>query len=509
MATTLIRGRWVMPDADSPVLHDAAVLVEDARIVRLGAFAELKAAHPQASVIGSAGHAVMPGLINAHHHHAGVSGIQQGVPDMLLESWLRALDRGRPGDGYLDTLLATARLLQSGVTSVVDMTSGGGTAAAWRDDIENVLKAYGETGIRVALAPGIYDQGWLGVGPGDCDRRFLETLPGDLARKLAGELPGADHIRPGDYFAIMDDLIAGTKGDGKVSLWYGPPGVPWVTDSFYGEVADAARRHKTGIQTHVSESYYEGLMGPKFHGRAMMRHLRELGVAGPHVSIAHGVWITDEEMALMAEDGTGVSHNPSSNLRLRAGVAPLNAYLASGVTAGLGMDNTAIGDDDDMFAEMRLALRLARTPTYREPAPATRQVFALATTGGAKLMRRDHELGRLAPGYLADIALVRLDRISWPWVAPEADPLELVMLRARAGDIDTVLVSGEVVVSEDRPTGFDVHAAGRELAAKMAATAYPDEAARLAEQLIPHLEAWYGGWTHKERVPHTAMNSRV
>jgi cytosine/adenosine deaminase-related metal-dependent hydrolase len=156
-----------------------------------------------------------------------------------------------------------------------------------------------------------------------------------------------------------------------------------------------------------------------------------------------------------------------------------------------------------------LALRLARTPTYHEPAPTMRQVFALATTGGAKLMRRDHELGRLAPGYLADIALVRLDRISWPWVAPEADPLELVMQRARAGDVDTVLVGGDVVVSEDRPTGFDVHGAGRELAAKMAATAYPEDAARFAEQLIPHIEAWYGGWTHKERVPHTAMNSRV
>jgi cytosine/adenosine deaminase-related metal-dependent hydrolase len=359
------------------------------------------------------------------------------------------------------------------------------------------------------LAPGIYDQGWLGVGPGDCDRRFLETLPAELARQLARELPSDDHIRAQDYLAIMDDLIAGAAGDDRRGIWYGPPGVPWITDRFYGEVADAARRHATGIQTHVSESYYEGLMGPKFHGRAMMRHLHELGLSGPHVSIAHGVWITDEEMALMAETGTGVSHNPSSNLRLRAGIAPLNAYLAAGVTTGLGMDNTAIGDDDDMFAEMRLALRLARTPTYRETAPANRDVFALATTGGAKLMRRDHELGRLAPGYLADLALVRLDRICWPWVAPEADPLDVVMLRARAGDVDCVMIGGDVVLRDGRPTGFDLDEVGRELAARLAATAYPDDDARLAAALIPHIEAWYGGWQHKERVPHTAMNSRV
>jgi cytosine/adenosine deaminase-related metal-dependent hydrolase len=204
-----------------------------------------------------------------------------------------------------------------------------------------------------------------------------------------------------------------------------------------------------------------------------------------------------------------VSHNPSSNLRLRAGIAPLNAYLDAGVTTGLGMDSTAIGDDDDMFAEMRLALRLARTPTYHETAPAPEDVLAAATTGGAKLMRRDRELGRLAPGYQADMALVRLDRICWPWVAPEAEPRDIVMLRARAGDVDRVLIAGETVLEDGRPTGFDVEAAGQELAERLAAAAYPEDAARLAEALIPHIEAWYGGWQHKERQPRTAMNSRV
>ena len=509
MSVTLIKGKWLIQDADSPVLNDGAAAVESGRIVAVGATAQLAADYPGAQVIGSDHHAVIPGMINAHHHHGGVTGIQHGVPDMLLESWIRALDMGRPGDERLDTLMSTAKLLQSGVTSVVDMASGGGTPDAWRDVMTTAFKAYGETGIRVALAPGAGDQGRFGVGPGACDQEFLEGLPADLAEELARELPGPGHIVAEDYLAIMDDMIAAAAGDDRRSIWYGPTGVPWITDQFYRDIADAARRHGTGLQTHVSESYYEGLMGPKFHGRAMMHHLRDLGVSGPNVSIAHGVWITEDEMDLMAETGTAVSHNPSSNLRLRAGIAPLNAYLATGVTTGLGLDNTAIGDDNDMFAEMRLALRLARTPTYHETAPSPRQIFAQATTGGAKLMCRDQELGRLVPGYLADMSLVRLDRICWPWVAPEADPLDLIVLRARADDVDTVLVGGDVVLRDGRPTGFDIDEVGRELADRLATTAYPDDAARLAKELIPHIEAWYGGWKHKDRITYQAMNSRV
>ncbi|MEM7119993.1 MAG: amidohydrolase family protein [Pseudomonadota bacterium] len=509
MTAKLIKGKWVITDAASPAISDGAVLVEGDRIAATGTFDDLAAAHPDAAVIGSGDHAVMPGLINAHHHHGGITGIQHGVPDMLLESWIRALDAGRAGDERLDVLLSCARLLRSGVTSVVDMASGRGTPEAWRDTMSRALDAYRETGIRAAFTPGANDQGWLGVGPGACDDDFLKTLPGDLANAVRPELPNQNSIMPDDYLAIMDNLIAGVGDDDRVTVWYGPPGVPWITDRFYGDIADAARRHDTGLQTHVSESYYEGLMGPKFHGAPMMRHLHGLGVSGPNVSIAHGVWVTEDEMALMAETGTAVSHNPSSNLRLRAGTAPLNAYLAAGVTTGIGLDNTAIGDDDDMFAEMRLALRLARSPTYREPAPSNGDVLALATTGGAKLMRRDHELGRLAEGYLADIVLVRLDRIAWPWIAPEADPRDLVLLRARADDVDKVLISGELVLDDGRPTRFDIDEVGLEAAALMAETAYPDDAARVAAALIPHIEAWYAGWDHKDRVAYQPMNSRV
>ena len=241
----------------------------------------------------------------------------------------------------------------------------------------------------------------------------------------------------------------------------------------------------------------------------MVRHLRDLGVLSPRFSMAHGVWLSEEDIEIVAETGASVSHNPSSNLRLRAGVAPLNTLLKAGVTVGLGMDGTAINDDEDMFAEMRLALRLNRPPRLGDPAPSVADIFSLATAGGAKLLLQEASLGRLAEGYKADVVLVDLERVCWPWVAPEAKPLDLVLQRARAGDVATVLVDGEVVVQEGKPISFDYFAAGAALAEALAASPSTDTERALTAELIPHLTAWYQAWEAPEDRPYHSFNSRV
>jgi len=210
----------------------------------------------------------------------------------------------------------------------------------------------------------------------------------------------------------------------------------------------------------------------------------------------------------MAATGAAVSHNPSSNLRLRAGIAPLNAMLDAGMTVALGMDGNTINDDEDMFAEIRLALRLQRTPKLGTPAPTNTRILEMATAGGAKLMRQDNRLGRLAPGFAADLVLVDLKRITWPWVAPEVDPRDLIIMRARAGDVATVLVDGEVVLRNGQPTRVDLETVAAELRSAMAATPYPSEAAARAERLMPHVEAYYRGWEQPELDPYISYNSR-
>lgn len=508
--TLLVRGRWVIPDADGETIDDGAVAVDGETIAAVGAFADLRAAHADAEVAGGERFAVMPGLIDAHHHSSAASHVQHGAPDMLLESWLKALWRMRPTPTRLDVLLSAARLLRSGVTSVVDLHTPAGDEKAAADDCAAALRAYDEAGIRCAFAPGAKDQGHMGAGPGACDEAFLARLPADLARRArAHAMPGDGALAPDGYMDLMDDLIRTWKDHDRLDVWYGPPGPPWVGDAFFEKIGEAARRRDVNIQTHVSESYYEKLQGPKFAGKPMLLHLRDLGLTGPRFSVAHGVWMTEREIAVMAETGTAVSHNPSSNLRLRAGIAPLNAFLEAGVTTALGMDATTIGDDEDMFAEMRLASRLARAPFYGGPAPTPADALRCATEGGARLMRKEGTLGRLAPGHAADLALVDTTRPMWPWVAPEIDGRDLVLYRARAADVSDVMVAGEWVLKEGAPTRFDLDAAVAELTGAMAAAPFPAAAHALARELVPHVEAWYGGWDRPRREPWEAMNSRV
>ena len=203
-------------------------------------------------------------------------------------------------------------------------------------------------------------------------------------------------------------------------------------------IAERAEALDTQVQTHCNESLYEKLHGERFYGRPTMAHLGRLGVLSPRFSIAHGVWLNDTEIKIMQRTGAAVSHNPSSNLRLRAGIAPLNALLEAGVTVTLGMDGATLDEDEDFLTELRLALRLNRVPQLEAAVPSTAQ---LATRGGAALMGKAVQIGTLAAGHKADLLVLNLARIMHPWVAPEADPLELIALRARRDDIETVMVT--------------------------------------------------------------------
>ncbi|GMV27788.1 MAG: 8-oxoguanine deaminase [Phycisphaerae bacterium] len=489
----IVRGRWVVTGGEGPeaVIRDGAVVVEGQTIREVGEWRALRARYPEVEVLGSENHAVVPGLINAHHHSNPVSAIQRGIPDLQLESWLLTLARRRQADPFLATLLSAARLLRSGVTSVVDVHSGRGTPAVVAEGMRHSLRAYDEAGIRAALAVGITEQSYLVWGE---DEAFLASLPPAVRAMAERRLPRPGHVTVDDYFAIFDEFWRTYQSHPRLALWFGPPGPQWCSDSFLQRIAGAAERYDTGIQTHLLESIYERYHGPRVYGRPTLLHLQALGVLGPRFSFAHAVWLTEAEIEVLASSGGSISHNPSSNLRLRSGIAPLNALLAAGVNVGLGMDGHTLNDDEDMFTEMRLALRLHRTPGFGAPAPSAGDVLHLATTGGARLMGAETRLGRLAPGYAADLVLVSLEQITWPWVAPETDPLELLLYRAQPRDVEMVLIDGEVVLRDGQPTRFDAAAAGRELAAALAATPFPREEAEMVEVLLPSVEAYYLQW---------------
>ena len=236
-----------------------------------------------------------------------------------------------------------------------------------------------------ALAPGVTTQSYLVSGPGE-DARF-DSLPADLRRQAESLIPGA-RLDQDDYFALMEHFqrdFRSTRGS-----ICGTPARPAVGRRRQpAALRRGRRRWDCGIQTHVNESFYEKLLGPRAYGKPMMEYLHELGVLSPRLSIAHGTWSSLQEIELMAATGAAVSHNPSSNLRLRAGIAPFSEFLRHGVTTGIGMDATTLNENEDMFAELRLALRLQCEPRIENDVPGAADVLAAATQGGARLLRRE------------------------------------------------------------------------------------------------------------------------
>ena len=502
----LIRGRWIFTGTET--LTDSAIAIQGDAIVAVGDWPTLHNQYPNAAVLGSDQMAVMPGLINAHHHSNGVSHALQGIDDDFLELWLFANLALRSQSPVLKTLLSAAALLKSGVTSVLDVVTISDSTEAATANLKARIQAYEQAGIRVALAPGATYQSFLVHGEGE-DEAFLKTLPTALQQQVRSQGMLAQSLPPEAYLELISDWVRAYQKHPHIDIWFGPPGPQWVDDKLMVEIAAAAARLDTGIQTHITESFYEKLVGPRYYGKSVIAHLNDLGVLSPRFSMAHGVWLTPVDIYTLVNTGASVSHNPSSNLRLRAGVAPLNQLLATGATVGLGMDGTTLGDDDDMFTEMRLAARLHRTPQMGAPAPSWTDIFQMATSGGAKLMRQAQSLGRLAPGYSADLVLVNCDRITWPWIAPEADPLKVVMMRAKAADVETVLVNGRVVLKNGQPTGFDLNAVGEEVAAQLDSAPNRQDYRALANDLKSHLECWYETWASPPLDPYSVFNSKV
>ena len=503
----LVHSRWLITAADQPVITDGALLIRAGEIAAVGEWHALRASYPDVRVVGNGDCAVIPGLINAHHHSHAMSGIQHGVMDDLLEPWILAWAGMRPLDRYLNTLVSAGIQLGAGVTSVVDMMGFSGGAEQFAATTRQALSAFKDAGIRAALAPGVTTRSHFISGDGE-DAEFLKSLPDDI-RSLAEHLqPPADLMDDEDYFAVMDDCQRETAPEARLDLWYGPPGPQWVSENCLLRCVEKTRAWQCRLQTHINESFYEKLLGPRHHGCSMIEHLDRLDALGPHFTIAHGTWLNATDIALLTERGAAVSHNPSSNLRLRAGVAPLSEFIQSGLTTGIGMDATTLNEDEDMFAEIRLALRLQMSPFIESDCLSVEDIFNAATVGGAGLLGKSHHLGRLQPGYSADFVILDLDRICWPWAAPEAEPMALVLMRARREHIHQVFIAGESVWLDGRPTRFDLDDAARELAKRTARLEFPVAGHDAAKALMPYLRTWYASWDKPELKPWRIYGSK-
>jgi 5-methylthioadenosine/S-adenosylhomocysteine deaminase len=514
MGSSLIRGRYVVTgvagDGAAGVIDDGAVFQRDGVIVDVAPATELMRRYPDAVVLGSPEHVVLPGLVNSHHH-VGLTPFQLGSPDYPLELWFASRMAARDVDPYLDTLYSAFEMLESGITTVQHLHGWrGGPAARVRRVAERILQAYEDVGMRVCYSYALRDQNRLVY---EADEAFCRRLPPALGAELAGYLE-AQSIPLPDHLRLFEELWehAGRNQRERVRVQLAPANLHWCTDEALAALRDRSEKYDVGLHMHLVETAYQKEYARRRAGTTALRHLHGLGLLGPRLTLGHGVWLTEADIDLAARTGTMICHNASSNLRLRSGVAPLNAFLARGIPVGLGLDEAGVNDDRDMFQEMRLVLRLHRVPGMDDVVPNSAQVLRMATMGGALTTGFTGRIGAVERGKAADLVLLPWKSLAFPYLDPDIAVVDAVVHRARAAAVDTVLVAGEVVLKDGRPTRVDKAAALEELAAALRAPLAPHEEQRrrLARAVFPHVKRFYDGWLDgADRAPFYAPSSRV
>jgi cytosine/adenosine deaminase-related metal-dependent hydrolase len=513
MSTSIIRGKYVICEAgvdaeSSRVISDGAVFQRDGVIEAVGAYDEIKLAHQADEELGGPGFVVMPGLVNAHHHGRGVSTFQMGCIDDCLETWILSGWGRRPYDHYLMTLYTAIQQIESGTTTTM-YNHAQTPAKGLADDVSEVLRGFAASGMRTAFSVYFRDRNRVVYQDDD---QFMSNLPGDLAGSLRQFLAAVD-LSEEEYFSVYQSLRQqySNKPESRVTVLLSPSNVQWVSDDFLLRTKEEAGKTGAAIHIHLVESLYQKEYGMRTWGHTPVEHLNTLGFLGPEVSCAHSVWLTNQDIDLMAQTGTTACHNPSSNLRLKNGIAPVNAMLGKGVNVALGTDSTALNDDDDLIQEMRLAAKLHRQPRMDMPALSSHQALRLATANAARPTSLQDKIGTLEPGRFADLVLLDLDAMTEPYTDTGIDVVDLLLYRGKASHVDTVMIQGEVVVRDGTFIKMDKAEVLREIKEQFARPVEGQalEAKKLAQGLTPFVKEFYKDWGKAEVTPHYGYNSRV
>src|SRR6266849_4196057 len=459
MPASLIRSRAMITHAIDRhrwnEVADGAVLQEDGIIAAIGTFADLSRQHPSVPVVGGGNEILLPGFVNGHHH-IGLTPVQLGSPDMPLELWFVTRMVMRSVNLYLDTLYSAFEMIASGVTTVQHL------------------------------------HGWL---PGPMQRwydRFQLSLD--------------------DYIALFEGLYGRHHNKRRVKIQLAPANLHWCSDEALTRLSDTARKYGVPLHMHLLETAYQKEYARRRGGGSAVDYIDRFGLLGPQMTLGHGVWLNEADIARLAETGTCVCHNCSSNFRLRSGVAALNVLEASGVNTAIGMDEAGINDDRDMLQEMRMVLRAHRVPGMADDVPTPAQVFRMATSGGAKTTAFGDAIGALEVGRGADMVLIDWREVSYPYLDAETPLLDAVLTRAKTSGVRTVICDGEIIYSDGRFTRVDRDAALLALHEDLQRALADDEVERrgLSKALLPHVRAFYAGYFDPEQhLPFYRPSSRV
>jgi 5-methylthioadenosine/S-adenosylhomocysteine deaminase len=394
----------VTVNADDDVLASADLAIADDKIVGVGSAPD---GFVPDRVLDGKDRIVLPGLINTHTH-LSMTLMRNYADDLDFWPWL--MERVKPLEDHLDpedvrigARLGIAELIRGGTTCFHDMYF----------HLDEVADEVAGAGLRARLCGALFDNS----GQGEA-----------LLRAGVG----------------LHDRWHG-KADGRVTVGLGPHSAYLCSPPYLREILAEAHRLNCGLHIHVAETEREVSDSRERHGLTPVQQLAELGCFEVPVVAAHGIYVDSVDQRLLQEGGVSVAHNPSSNLKLANGIAPVEALRAHGVNVSLGTDGAASNNNLNLFEEMHLAALLQKWLERDAEALPAREVLRMATMRGAQALGLDARIGSLEVGKQADVIMVDAAQ---PHLAPRHDPIALLVYAAQAADVCTVLVDGKVLLDE-------------------------------------------------------------
>jgi 5-methylthioadenosine/S-adenosylhomocysteine deaminase len=440
----VIRGGLVL-DATG-FLGPADILVQYGNIVAIGAPGMTVPDDTQ--IIDASRRLLHPGLVNAHTH--GHGNLSRSMGDRItLELLLASAPHTSPYQSIeekrISATIGAAEMLLKGCTACYDLFVEFPLPTV--EGIATVTEAYAQAGMRAVIAPMMADMTLYEAIPG-----LMDALPPHLQKAVAplGLPPWQETLER------MRAILHNWRADRSMVRPAIAPTIPLhCRDEFMIACRDLAAEFDVGIHTHLAESKVQSVVGVRRYGRSLTAHIEHLGLLSPRFVAAHGVWLDADEMQRIGAHGGSVAHNAASNMRLGNGVADAAGMLAAGVNLGIGTDAATCNDNLNMYEAMHFAAAAShsRGPDTTRWITAA-QVFTAATTGSARALGFEN-IGRIAPGFAADIVFLNLDA---PTLIPLNAPTTQMVLGEDGTSVEDVMVNGRFVVRNRKLLTIDLPA---------------------------------------------------
>ena len=306
--------------------------------------------------------------------------------------------------------------------------------------VEVVRSAYCEAGLRAIIGLQVADRSPLDTVP-----FWREAIPADLQRSLAGPPPPA---KVPDPIEVMEEAF--NTGDGSSLIrWAVAPSSPErCSRGLLERLSDLARRYDLPVYSHIYISRAEAFNARRNfsdHGGSLVAFLKDLGLLGPRLTLAHGVWLDDDEISEIACAGASVVLNLLSNLKTKNGIAPIRPLLAAGVNLALGCDNCSCSDAQNIFQAMKLFVLLAAVSDPAEGPPDAIDAIRAATIGGARTANLQHEIGAIRPGMRADLVIIDTND---PVYIPSNSAARQIVYGEGGRAVETVIIDGRIVMRD-------------------------------------------------------------